>query len=173
MAKVKFFGYGANRNKKRLQDIFGHEPDGGISAILSNSILAVQTLDQIPEEPRRILEKVWGEKFRSYTVKDGKGEVVGTIWEIDENDLRELERWEYIGDWRELKEVTVKTADGTEVRALTDRAPEGSLTKETVDGLNYEDNLNKNGMKPNTDGEDEKDEFRLDKLRKELGLLML
>ena len=168
---IKFFGYGANRNRKRLREILGHEPGGGDSAILNNAILTVQTLDQIPDEPRRILEKVWGEKFRSYTIKDGKGETVGTLWEIDENDLELLKKWEYIGDWREFQEVTVKTADGTEVKALTDRAPEGSLTKKVVDGLNYEDNLNKEGMKPTEDAEN--DEYRLKDLRRELGFLML
>jgi hypothetical protein len=173
MTPIYFFGYGANRSKTRLRDILGHDPLGGKSAILSNSTLAIQTLDQIPDEPRQVLEKVWGEKFRSYTVKDGKGEVVGVVWQLDEHDLDLLKKWEYIGEWRQLAEVKVKTADGKEVKALTDRAPEGSLTKEVVDGLNYEDNLNKEGMKPETQEDDEYRIKELRKVREELNFMIL
>jgi len=145
MAKVYFFGYGANRSGDRLREIFGHEVTKVSGAILDNNVLSYQVLDQVPEKPREILQRVWGNEFRCYTARTGEGQIVGVVWELEESDLEILKEWEFIGEWRDLVPVKVKTTDGKEIQALTDKVSDTAPIKEVVDGLFYEDNLNKEG----------------------------
>lgn len=163
---VYFFGYGANRDYYKLKEILGKEPKGGKGAILEGFDLAYQTLDQIPEVPRSFLQKVWGDIFRSYTLKKGTGCVSGVVWELEPEDVEKLKEWEFVGKWREIVSVPVKTSDGRTIQALTEKAQDLLPTKEIVDGLNYENNLN-NFKKRDT----EADEYRLkelSELRKEI-----
>ena len=51
MAKILFFGYGANKDVNRLKEILGKYPEDGQGAILENYNLAVQNLSQIPPLP--------------------------------------------------------------------------------------------------------------------------
>ncbi len=144
---ILFFGYGANRSNERLKDIFGKELEGGYGTVLEGYVLAVQVLEQIPSQAKDILQKVWGQDFKSYTIKPGKGIVAGVVWELDNNQLEVLKEWEFIGIWRELIQVTVTTFDQKTLNVMTEKSPDESSITEIVDGLNYENNLNKQGKR--------------------------
>ena len=147
MASVLFFGYGANRSKERLQDILGKKIDPGYGAILQGYVLCVQKLNQIPEKSRKILEIVWGDDFRCYTLKRGKGVVAGIIWELSEVDFTVIKEWEQIGIWRKIISIDTLSFEGKTVGALTGTAPEDAPICDIVDGLNYQNNLNNEGKK--------------------------
>jgi len=147
MNKIYFFGYGANRSKTRLNDILEKETAGGYGAVLENYVLAIQTLDQLPLEEQEAVKVVWGENFRAYTLKPGKGLVAGLIWELEEKDLNIIKQWESIGKWRELIEVKVETWDGRQIEAITEKAYDKAPIKKIVDGLDYINNLNTDGQK--------------------------
>ena len=162
MAKVYFFGYGANRSRKRIKEILGKEPDGGYGAVINGYTLSYQVLDQVPENPRRILDKVWGENFKGYTLSQGGGKVAGVIWEIEEEDLKKIKQWEFVDEgWKELVRATANTSDGRSITVLTEKAVETLPRKEAVDGLHYEDNLNKGEPYVSED-----DEFRMKEMEK-------
>ncbi|MFI5265225.1 MAG: hypothetical protein ACHQT7_00585 [Candidatus Levyibacteriota bacterium] len=167
-----FFGYGANRDKKRLQEIFkasdleGDElvVRGGKGARIDNMVLAIQTFNQLPEEIKETMNKVWGDKFRSYTMKAGKGQIAGVIWELTDRQYKALRDWEFDGVWREMREVEVITHDQQKLKVLTDKIRDTSAIKEIVDGLNYEANLNREGMRDV--GYEKEDEYRIYELKR-------
>jgi len=97
MAKVIFFGYGANKDYYRLREILGKDLKGGESAMLEGFSLATQSLKNISEPPRRILNKVWGDSFHAYTIKRGSGIVAGKAWVLEEEDLEKIKQWEFVG----------------------------------------------------------------------------
>lgn len=168
MSKIYFFGYGAYRIKERVAQILGHTPEGGYGAVLEGYVLGIQSLEQIPNQAQDILKKAWGDNFRCYTLKPGKGVIAGVIWEIDEKDLEIIKEWEFVGVWREFITAPVKLKDGRVItNAITEKAPDGVPIKEIVDGLNYEDNLNKEGMKDIT-ADDEYKIKEISKIMKEL-----
>jgi len=90
MAKILFFGYGANKDVNRLKEILGKYPEGGQGAILENYNLAVQNLSQIPPLAQQILKRVWGNNFQAYTICRGNGFVEGRVWLIEEEDLEKI-----------------------------------------------------------------------------------
>jgi len=69
MDKTLFFGYGAYRDKERIEVILrisGFTGDdltieGGFGARIDGYILAIQNLQQIPEASRESLSKAWEE----------------------------------------------------------------------------------------------------------------
>jgi len=124
MAKIFFFGYGANKDARRLEEILGKPPEGGQGAILENFSLAIQNLSQIPPSARQILKKIWGDDFQAYTICKGTGFVEGKIWLIEEEDVKKIEQWEFVGDdnWREMTKTEVKTADGKTISVLTEKS---------------------------------------------------
>ncbi len=168
MANVLFFGYGANRDKKRLEDVFQVEGlsgedlivKGGKGARVDGSVLAIQTFDQLPEKIKESIKRTWGDTFRAYTLKSGEGQVAGVIWDLSEKQYEVLRNWEHDGIWREMKEVEVITTNQKKLKVMTEQATDESPIKEIVDGLNYENNLNKNGMKITRDSKDD-DEYRI------------
>ena len=153
-----FFGYGANRDKKRLEDIFkvsGLEGEdlevrGGKGARVDGMVLAIQDLTQVPEQVREGLKRTWGEKFRAYTLKPGNGQVAGVIWELTKKQYDAMKAWEHDGEWREMVEVEIVTEDQKRIKVYTEKVFDDAAIREIVDGLNYESNLNKEGMKPQT-----------------------
>lgn len=145
MAKILYFGYGANRSSQKIFEILGKEPGGGNSAVLEGFNLYTQTLSQIPEKPRSILEKVWGGEFRSYTLKKGEGSVAGVLWELDEDELKKLQEWEFVGYWKEMIQVPIKTSSGETVYAVTEKVTDDQSVEGKVDGLFYENNINAEG----------------------------
>lgn len=179
MDKYLFFGYGANRDKKRIEDILKAselegedlEVKGGEGARVDGLVLAIQDLTQIPEKVQEVLEKVWGDSFRAYTLKPGIGQVAGVIWELNERQFKALKDWEFDGVWREVIEREVIASDQRKIKVYTEKAFDNSPIKEIVDGLNYENNLNIEGMKVS---EVEDDEYRIKALvdvRRELSTL--
>lgn len=169
MDKILFFGYGANRDKKRIEDILkasGLEGkdltvEGGYGARVDGMLLAIQNLAQIPEEVQKPLSEVWGTNFRAYTLKPGDGQVAGVLWGFNDKQYEALKKWERDGVWRKFIEVEITTTDQHKLKAFTDKALDDSKIIETVDGLNYESNLNIEGMKaPNF----ENDEYRIKEL---------
>jgi len=170
MAKTFFFGYGSYRDKKKIAEIIGKDPEGGEPAVLEGYLLAVQTLDQIPGSARAVLQKVWGDQFRAYTIRKSPGIVVGTVWIIDQEDLNKIKEWEFVEEqWREIKQVDVTTNSGTKIPVLTDLARETLPVKEFVNGIEYEYNLNKKGKKIYR--EDDEHKFKeIMRIRQELGI---
>lgn len=180
---MQFFGYGANKDKKRLQDIFkasdleGDElvVRGGKGARIDGAILAVQKFDQLPKEIKEVIEKVWGDKFRAYTMMAGKGQIAGVIWELTDKQYKALRDWEFDGVWREMREVEVITSDQQKLKVLTDKIKDTSAIKEIVDGLNYDANLNREGMRDIEQvREDEYRIYELKRVRDQLrGMVMV
>lgn len=181
MSNILFFGYGANRDKKRIVDILEAsglagedlEIQGGKGARIDGAVLSIQTLDQVPMQVRDMLQKVWGDKFRAYTLKPGNGQIAGVVWELTQKQYDALKEWELVGVWRELTEVEAITSDLQRLRVCTDKASNDAVVKEIVDGLNYESNLNKEGMRFYE--EDAEDEYRVKELlrvREDLKLMI-
>lgn len=163
MAKILFFGYGANRSRDRMLRILGKEPINGRGAILEGYALAIEPLDLVPDGPHKILEQVWGKNFRSYTLKKGEGIVSGRVWELNDEDLK-LAEWEFIGIWRELIHITVKLSNNKNVEAITEKIINTDPITEVVDGLNYIDNLNTEKKEGENDPED--DEYKILEIKK-------
>ena len=136
MSKILFFGYGANRSRSKMVQIIGNKLSGQ-GAIIEGYRLAYQSLDQIPEPAKTVLLKIWGHQFKSYTLKEGKGVVSGVLWEISDENFQKIKEWEFIGVWRELIEVDVRTSDGKKLHAFTEKAPEIHPISGYADGLLY------------------------------------
>jgi len=167
MAKIAFFGYGANKDYYRLKEILGKDLKEGEGATIEGFNLAVQSLKNIPEEPRNILRKVWGDSFQAYTIRKGRGIVAGKVWMLEEEDLERIKQWEFVGKdgWRELVAVNITTAGGETITAITEKSRDQYEVDRFVDGINYEFNLNKEGKRGYFS---EEDEYRVAVLREEL-----
>ncbi len=137
-----YFGYGANRSDDRLEKIFGERPIGGSGAIIHGFALCYQKIMQIPDPAKTLLQQVWGDSFRGYTIKSHEGVVAGRIWELSQEQLELLKTWEFVGSWKELISVSVVQYDGTTVQAVTEKAPDEADVFRVADGLWYDDNLN-------------------------------
>jgi hypothetical protein len=176
MDKILFFGYGANRDKKRIEDILrasgliGEDLklEGGYGARVDGNVLAIQNLQQIPERIRETLLKVWGANFRAYTIKPGTGQVAGVLWGLNEKQFEVLKAWEHDGVWREFVEVEIITTDQHKLKAFTDKVIDDNNITQLVDGLNYESNLNIEGMKTPTNNDDAYRINELQTIRQEL-----
>ena len=137
MDKKLFFGYGANRNRSKIKQVIGRDPGEGVGAILEGFSLYLQDLDQIPERVRADLQKIFGGSFKAYTIVKGKGFVMGVIWALTDEDLEKIKEWEYVGEWREIIEVTVKSEDFYTVKVLTEKSMDSFPAINKVDGLYY------------------------------------
>jgi len=163
MNQILFFGYGAYRDKKRIEVIlriagFTGEDltiEGGFGARADGYVLAIQNLQQIPEDARKSLLKAWGGNFRCYTIKPGIGQVAGVLWALNEKQFQALKEWECDGVWRTFVEIDIVTTDQHKLKALADKAINDDNIMQIVDGLNYESNLNLEGMKKSTFPDDE------------------
>lgn len=163
---IYFFGYGAYKNKERVNLILKRQPKG-YGAVIENYALHIQALEQVPSPVRERLNKVWGPNFRSYTMRTNPGSMVlGIVWEITEKDFETIRQWEFIGVWREFIQVQVKLFDGRVISAMTEKIPDNHPINEEVDGLDYVDNLN--WAPPQFDDKEVEKEYKLDDLRKEL-----
>lgn len=137
MEKKLFFGYGANRNRSKIRQVIGRDPGEGVGAILEGYSLYLQDMEQIPERVRADLQKIFGNSFKSYTIVKGKGFVLGVIWAITDEELEKIKVWEYVGEWREIIEVTVKSEDFYTVKVLTEKCIDTFPATKKVDGLYY------------------------------------
>lgn len=139
MQKVYFFGYGANRNREKIYQITGKYPSLEFGAILEGYQLCVQNLDLITEKPRKILTELYGERFKAYTIKKGNGIVSGMIWEITPEDLEKIKEWEFVGDWKEIIEITIRSAGNKTIQAITEKVTDDAQVIDIVDGLSYDE----------------------------------
>jgi len=157
-----YFGYGANRSKQRVTDILKTEPMGGYGAIIEKYALCYQILEQIPEPPHNLLRKVWGNKFRGYTIKPiSKGLVAGVLWKLTEDQFQRFNEWECIGSWKKIISIPVIMFDGKLEQAYTEIVTNDQQIFEIVDGLYYENNLNPQGIQTVVN-----DEYRIKALQK-------
>ncbi|MBP9716517.1 MAG: gamma-glutamylcyclotransferase [Candidatus Levybacteria bacterium] len=96
-AFIYYFGYGANADPAMMEAITGRSDLKGKPAVLMDHRLEIQRLDQIPTNPRRILEEAWGPDFRTYVAIPERGpRINGIIWKIDEEARKFIRNWELV-----------------------------------------------------------------------------
>ncbi len=140
---IYYFGYGANRSRQCIADITGSDSLDGFGAYITDFVLCYQMLLQIPDPPRTILSKVWGDSFRCYTLRRRKYWVVtGMIWRLTPEQFDKMQQWEFIGSWKELITVHAVANNGEMYTAQTEMVPDSQPVYLAIDGLNYETNLN-------------------------------
>lgn len=138
MGNILFFGYGANKSRSKIQQIIKRDPGTGIGAVLEGYTLNTQSLNNIPENPRKIIFQLYGSEFKSYSIKKGDGIVLGVIWETTPEELELIKDWESVGTWRELIEVDVKSSANQIIKVVTEKSHDTYPTDFIVDGLLYD-----------------------------------
>lgn len=94
---INYFGYGANADPAMMEAITGRSDLVGKPAVLMDHRLRIQRLDQVPTNPRRILEEAWGPHFRTYVAIPERGtRINGIIWKIDEEARKLIRNWELL-----------------------------------------------------------------------------
>ena len=155
-----YFGYGANRSKQCMEDISGSSMKDGRGAVLQDYALCYQVLEQVPEPPREILRKVWGDTFRCYTIRPfPKALVAGVVWELTPHQFHRIKEWEYDGSWKNIIQTDVLLFNGELLSVWTDMVIQSIPISDAVDGLYYQNNLNPHGKIPGIE-----DEFRIQAL---------
>lgn len=129
--KEYFFGYGADKHNEMISAIIGEDPEWLTNATLNDYQLCIQTLDDIPNSganPRAILEKAWGNKFRSYAIRKHKGEKVeGSVFRLNSSQRKLIDDWELVSEgWQESVIVTVVGNDGRKYTAHTQSLRQGN-----------------------------------------------
>lgn len=132
-----FFGYGANRARSKIAYIIGRDPGEHVGAIVEGYVLAVQHLTNVPEKPQSLLRELYGNEFKSYTLRKGEGLVLGMVWELSDEELGKIKEWEFVGIWREIVEIEVKSSGGKMVKILTEKVLDNLKVNEVADGLLY------------------------------------
>jgi len=159
---VYFFGYGAYRSKQCIEDVLGTTLADGRGAVVHEYALCYQILSQIPDPPRELLKKIWGDAFRCYTIRPfPKALVAGVVWELTPYQLHHMKEWEYDGIWKKIIQIPVTLCNGDTMNAWTDVILETIPIHEAVDGLYYKNNLNPQGKSIKIE-----DEFRIQALLK-------
>jgi hypothetical protein len=138
---INYFGYGANREGGMIEAIIGRVPCGR-EASLEGYELCVQGLRDIPQRPREILEKTWGDFFESYVIQPCLGgRVKGILWEIMQDERERILEWELVPHgWYRNEVVGVRDSLGKEVLAETEVVL-GQGVSRVVDGIDYEEFL--------------------------------
>lgn len=158
---VNYFGYGANRVRSRLEQIIARRLSGGEGAILSDYSLCFQSVDQIPSPARELMMRIWGKTFRCYSIlPQPRHLTAGVIWVLRPDELELIKTWEFVGVWKELIQVTVTTAKGLVVNAWTEKVLPGQRVTWYVDGLSYENNLNREKVRV-----DDEEEYRIEQIK--------
>ncbi|HVF68942.1 MAG TPA: hypothetical protein VNA13_00070 [Xanthomonadales bacterium] len=165
MDKQLFFGYGANRNRSKITQIIGKDPGEGVGAILESYSLHLQKLDQIPDPAQSDLKDIFGNGFSAYTIRPGKGFVAGIVWSVTEEELKKIKEWEYVGNWRDILEVTVKSEDFYTVKVLTEKVMDIYPVSERVDGIIYSE-LEFTELKKGKQKDEYYTKVQLEKIRK-------
>lgn len=163
--KIYFFGYGAYRDVQRISKILGHTPAFYSGAILTNFSLYYQSLNQIPLPAKKILSEAWGPEFKAYTIGSGNGIVAGVVWEITQADLELIKKWEFEGVWREIININVKTFDGKDVAAVSEKAINSSENEGPYDGLNYPNNINQEKHLVTDEETAKEDVYKIEKIK--------
>lgn len=150
MADVYYFAFGANIDPAMMAAITGRTDLVGYPARLYGYRLGIQRLDQIPLNPRRILEQARGKNFRSYVlIPDANSSVFGMVWAMDREARRLVENWELVDSevgpelaWHtRIPLDSISTIDRKVIYGLeTEVIGDGQVVDETqvVDGQSYE-----------------------------------
>lgn len=134
--KLYYFGYGANKDFEMMKAINGRSLKGR-PAYIEGFELCVQQLNNIPKLPQKILRKAWGDYFESYVIREGRGRVHGTLWEINPKDRKHISEWELIPDgWYIDIKVTAILDNGKNVQAVTDAVKNQPIAR-IVNGAQY------------------------------------
>lgn len=141
--KVYYFGFGANRDPRMIEAIIGKLITGR-PAYVDGFELCVQGLKDIPEKPREILRKAWGNSFESYVLRKGNARIYGTLFEMSREDREHISNWELVPEgWAKDTKVIAILEDVTKIKAMTESI-ENQTVNRIVDGKQYETYL----MKP-------------------------
>lgn len=131
-----YLGYGANSDQDMINAITGRVLSGQ-KAHITGFELCVQKLENVPEIPRKILKRAWGDSFESYVIKEGLGRVYGTLWEMTTIDRDHISKWELIPEgWYTPVNVEAILEDGSKVRSATEMIVDQTVNR-VVDGKNY------------------------------------
>lgn len=121
---MKYFGYGAMANQQIFSAVIGREVSG-VQAMLLNFHITTQRMEHVPEAARAVLQKVWPDTFRSYTIMPAlRGEVLpipGVLYDITNFERRLIRSWEMndLG-WFATRSVEVVLGNGQIASAITD-----------------------------------------------------
>ena len=125
-----------------IEAVIGRKPEYVDSAILRDYQLCIQNLEDISTSganPREILRKAWGDNFKSYTIRQHKGEMVsGTIFKMTAYERKKLDAWELVPEgWQDSVVVKTEGRNGKTYRARTQRLPKGHNHGYTAMGIEY------------------------------------
>jgi len=149
MDTVLFFAYGTLIDKDVISSIIGRTNGlAGEEACLNNYSLVIQTLEQVPDVEidgpsvtlRKVLQKKWGDSFRSYAVihKPG-GRVNGMMWRINQQEYSKICTWEMVDvKWYEDSNGIAQGHSGSLYHVKLTVLGEGQKYETEVDGLNYQ-----------------------------------
>jgi len=142
--KVLYFGYGANREPRMMAAITGDQNLKGTPAVLEGYTLCIQRLDQVPESPRQILRHSGQpETFESYVaIRDKKGKIFGTVWELTPQQRELVRRWELVGDWQKEGKGKATLKNGKKNDVVTEVLGEGQKIDREVRTESYNPWLN-------------------------------
>jgi hypothetical protein len=145
VGETLFFGYGANIDKKMVENITGmayNEMDGQ-EVVVEGYNLCVQTLNQVePREAKNILDEAWQGDFSSYTIRPGEGKVKGKIWKFTPLALELMRDWELIDfHWRKFIQVPILLGS-QRIEVWTEMVDLQQSVESRVNGLNYEPFIN-------------------------------
>ncbi len=113
--RVYYFGYGANSQRDMVRAITGTDPEEIGRAVAYNYGMGVQTLSDIPTNPRTILRHGWGDGFKSYVMtRRFLHRTYGTLWLISQQARKRIDHWE-LSDlgWYDRAFVTVRLVGTT------------------------------------------------------------
>lgn len=101
-----FFGFGADSEADMIAAVIGHKPKFVSRAYLYDYRLCIQSLQDIPTHganPRQILQRAWGNTFRSYTIRHHKDECIhGSVFRLTRYERRMLDTWELVAEgWQD------------------------------------------------------------------------
>jgi hypothetical protein len=170
MKTVHFFGYGVLSNRNTVAEIIRRNPGPGHPATVEGYQLVTQNLTHIPDSIKDTLKRAWKtDQFKAYTLnKSGGGTVAGVIWELTEEEVKKIMRWEFVGLWREGITEKAKISSTGEIvtvqitKAINSRENEGAVK----DSLRYEINLN---PMPFTDNETrEREQSLVESVRRQI-----
>jgi hypothetical protein len=130
-ATMKYFGYGAMAHPRIFRAVIGREV-AGERAVLPGYHITTQRLEHIPDKARAVLDTVWPDNFRSYTIMRANSDDVvpipGLIYEITEAEREIVSSWELIAEgWFCSVTVEAVLPNGEIVEAVTEVIGPGQL----------------------------------------------
>jgi hypothetical protein len=137
-----FFGFGADCEEQMLTAIIGRKPEIVGPAVIRGFELCIQSLDDITDKgdnPRKILEDVWGPEFKSYVISpNADAELKGTLFIMTERERVMVDMWELVYEgWQKSVVVPAVLADGHVLNARTQVLAEGQSKGEVIRSQDY------------------------------------